>query len=1109
MNKKTPCLIKAVTKNLLLGFIVQFLLLTTLMAIDTKAQAKSIDEIFIKLTKKEIPIKEVFSSVETRTPYVFVYPDDLLHQENTISLKGERQSVYDLLADIAKDANLKFKQVNNAIYVGEASGGERPGSIPVEVERIEVKGRVTDQKGSGIPGATVLIEGTTIGTATDIDGNFTIEAPEESVLMISFIGYKTQRVIVGNQTTINVIMEEDLSSLDEVVVVGYGTQKKVNLTGAVSTVTSAEIVNQPVGQTSMALQGITPGVTVTQRSGQPGSDGGTIRIRGIGTLTGGGQGPLIMVDGVETNLNNVDPNEIESISILKDASSAAIYGARAAGGVVLVTTKRGVEGVRVNYNMYAGYQVPTALPDIVGALDHMMLVNEAYTNIGNTAPYMEAFLEEYRAGMPSDRYPDTDWQELTMSNSAFMHNHNISINAGSERTKLFGSISYLEQDGIIPNTDFNRINIRFNSDIKVTDQLTASTDIFLRRTVQNQPSNGTGYVFHWMRRIPATEVGVLSNGRYGEGWNGDHPLARAKDGGLDTNESLDAVLNFRLDYRFTDWLSAEVMYAPKLWNPHSKVFSNITQTYARDGVTPTHFVPQRNSLSERYDREFYNNLRAIVTVDKTINDTHTIGFTGGFQQEDQSIRWISARREVFPLPDYQQINAGNRANELTGGSASHWALRSLFGRATYNYKERYLFEANVRRDGSSRFAEGNRFGVFPSFSAGWRISEEAFMENATFIDQLKLRASWGQLGNQNIGLYPYASFMVMGGSGQDYVFNNANAPGAALNAMANPDIRWETSESTDVGLEFNLWEKLDFSFDYYYRLTKDILLPLNIPLTLGLDAPYQNAGTVENRGYDMMVNYRNRIGQVNYSVMVNFSDVKNNILDMKGIENTGRTVNREGSPIGSFFGYVADGLFQSQEEVDNHATQFGNVGPGDIKYRDLNNDGIINDRDQTVIGSPIPRYTYGARLNADYKGIDISIFVQGVGKADGYLYGQGIMPFFLGGTVQEQHKDRWTPDNPDASYPRLAWNQTNNEQTSSFWMKSAAYTRLQNLQIGYTFPNGLMESIKIQNLRIYVSGRNLLTFDNFYEGYDPEAPVSDGGWYPQMKSYTVGLNVNF
>jgi len=705
-----------VSKNLLYGFIIQCLFLTTLMATDTKAQIKSIDETFIKLARQETKITDVFSRLETRTDYFFVYPDDLLLNKKSISLEGKRKSVYEILLEIAKDSNLKFKQVNNAIYVGEVKRGEKSERIPIAIELAEIKGKVTDQNGTGIPGATVIIEGTNTGTATDIDGNFSLEVPEGAVLMISFIGYQTQRITIGNQTTFNVIMAEDLSSLDEVVVVGYGTQKKVNLTGAVSTISSAEIVNQPVGQTSMALQGIAPGVTVTQRSGQPGSDGGIIRIRGVGTL--GERDPLIMVDGVETNLNNVDPNEIESISILKDASSAAIYGARAANGVVLVTTKRGVEGVRVNYNMYAGYQVPTALPDIVGALDHMILTNEAYTNIGNTPQYTEAFIEEYRAGMPSDRYPDTDWQKLTMSNSSFMHNHNISINAGSEKTKLFGSVSFMEQGGIIPNTDFKRINIRLNSDIKITEKLTASSDIFLRRTVQNEPSSGTDYVFHWMRRIPATEVGVLSNGRYGEGWNGDHPLARAKDGGLRTTESLDAVLNFRLDYKLTDWLSAEVMYAPKFWNPHVKNFSNITQTYARDGVTPTHFIPQRNSLTERFDRELYNNLRAIVTVDKTISDSHTIGFTGGFQQEDQINKWISARREVFPLPDYQQINAGNRANELTGGSASHWALSSLFGRATYNFRERYLFEANVRRDGSSRFANGNRFGVFPSFSAG-------------------------------------------------------------------------------------------------------------------------------------------------------------------------------------------------------------------------------------------------------------------------------------------------------------------------------------------------------------------------------------------------------
>lgn len=1107
MKKSLLHLIKMGSKNILYGLLLQCCFFTTLMAADTKAQVKSIEETFVRLEKKEIEIIELFNTLEKKTEFRFVYSDDLLLNQQSIALEGKRRSVYEILAEIARNHQLKFKQVNNSIYVGKSEEPNASTRIPIEIEFIQISGKVTDQNGAGIPGATVLIEGSSTGTATDIEGAFSLDAPEGSVLLISFIGYQTQRVTVGNQTAVNIVLQEDLSSLDEVVVVGYGTQKKVNLTGAVSTVSSADIINQPVGQTSMALQGIAPGVTVTQKSGQPGSDGGTIRIRGLGTI--GDQNPLIMVDGVETNLNNVDPNEIESISILKDASSAAIYGARAANGVVLVTTKRGVEGVRVNYNMYAGYQVPTALPEIVGALDHMMLTNEAYTNIGNTPKYTEEYIQEYRAGMPSDQYPNTDWQQLSMSNSAFMHNHNISINAGSERTKLFGSVSYMEQDGIIPNTDFNRVNIRLNSDITINDRLTASSDIFLRRTVQNQPSNGTAYVFHWMRRIPATEVGILSNGRYGEGWNGDHPLARAKDGGLNTVEALDAILNFRLDYKITDWLSAEVMYAPKFWNPHAKVFSNITQTYARDGVTPTHFIPQRNSLSERFDREMYNNFRAIVTADKTIKEAHTIGFTGGFQQEDQINKWISARREVFPLPEYQQINSGNRANELTGGSATQWALRSLFGRVTYNYRERYLFEANVRRDGSSRFAKGNHFGVFPSFSAGWRISEEAFMKNVTMVDQLKLRASWGQLGNQNIGLYPYASFMVLGGADQDYVFNNANSPGAALNSMANPDIRWETSESTDVGLEFNLFGKLDVSLDYYYRLTKDILLPLNIPLTLGLGAPYQNAGTVENKGFDFMMNYRNRVGEFNYGVMVNLSDVKNNILDMKGIENTGRTVNREGSPIGSFFGYVAEGLFQSQEEVDNHATQFGDIGPGDIKYKDLNNDGVINDRDQTVIGSPIPRYTFGARFNADYKGFDFSLFLQGVGKADGYLFGQGIMPFYEGGTVQEQHKDRWTPDNPNAYYPRLAWNQTNNVQTSSFWMKNAAYMRLQNLQIGYTFPKTMTESIKIQNLRIYVSGRNLLTFDNFYEGYDPEAPVSNGGWYPQMTSYTVGLNVNF
>ena len=1108
MKRKLLYLIKMVSKNLLYGLLLQCLFMTTLAAHEINAQIRPIDKSYIKLKKVQWDLKEIFRKVEHSTDYQFVLPEEILDNNPNLNLKNKRQSVNDLLMDIALAADLKFKQVDNSIYVAKGNYQDGRGKIEISIEERPIKGRVVDTDGQGIPGATVLVQGTNIGTVTDIDGNFSFEVPDNAVLIFSFIGYQQQVVSVGNRDEINVTMTEDLSSLDEVVVVGYGTQKKVNLTGAVSSINSKEIVNQPVGQTSMALQGIAPGVTVTQRSGQPGSDGGSIRIRGVGTL--GDSNPLVMVDGIETSLNNVDPNEIESISILKDASSAAIYGARAANGVVLITTKRGVEGVRVNYNMYAGFQVPTQLPDIVGAIDHMEMANEAFTNIGNDPQYTEEFIAAYKAGMPSDQYPDTDWQGITMSNSAFMQNHNLSINAGSEKSKLFASVSYLDQEGIIPNTSFNRFNLRLNSDINVSERLTLSTDIFLRRAFKEQPSSGTGYVFHWMRRIPSNEVGILSNGRYGEGWNGDHPLARAKDGGLNTNESLDAILNFRLNYKISEGLNAEIMYAPKFWNPHSKVFSNITQTYARDGVTPTHFVPQRNSLSESYTREWYNNLRAIVTYDKSFNEIHTIGVTAGYQQEDQTNAWISAYREVFPLPQYEQINAGNRANERTGGAASHWALQSVFGRVTYNYDERYLLEGNVRRDASSRFAEGNRSGVFPSFSAGWRISEEGFMEQySSLIDHLKLRASWGQLGNQNIGLYPFAAFMALGGGAQDYTFGGANAPGAALNSMANSSIQWETTETTDVGLEFNLWGKLDVSADYYVRRTKDILLALNIPQTLGLSAPFQNAGEVMNKGYELMVNYRNKVGELNYSIMLNYSDVRNEIIDMRGIENTGLTVNREGYPIGSFFGYVDQGLFQSQEEVDNHADQFGNIAPGDIKYKDIDGDGMINDRDLDVIGSPIPRHTFGARFNADYKGFDLSIFLQGVGKADGYLYGQGIMPFYLGGTVQEQHKDRWTPTNTDAAYPRLAWNQTNNEQNSSFWMRNAAYLRGQNIQVGYTFSEEVLDPLNINGLRVYLSGRNLFTIHDFYEGYDPEAPVSSGGWYPQMATYTMGLNVNF
>src|SRR5690625_743232 len=770
---------------------------------------------------------------------------DLSHP---VSIKADNAAFFDVLNQLIEGTGLEYLVSPNKNTLVIRSGRE-------ETEELQqtVTGRVTDaQTGEALPGVNVVLVGSEeatgniIGTQSNLDGDYSINVPEGlEILAFTYIGYQRLEVEIGGRTEIDIQLQQDIQMLDDVVVVGYGVQRQETLTGSVTSIPTTEFTQNHVGQTGAALQGLAPGVTVTQRSGQPGGDGGQIRIRGIGTL--GNSNPLIIIDGVESSLNNVNPDEIENISILKDAASASIYGSRAANGVILITTKRGIDGFSLTYSGSTGWQQPTDLPEIVGAVDHMMMTNEAYTNIGRKPLYYDKFIETYRRESPSDRYPDTDWQKLTLFDSSFLHDHSIGINAGSENIRTYTSLSYSDHGGIIPNTDFKRYSLRVNSDINITDKLSSSVDIYLRNTVTNQPSNGTGYVFHWMRRIPANEAGVLSDGSYGEGWNGDHPLARARDGGLRTVETMDGILNLKLNYDVTDWLSADIMYAPKYYEPHTKQFNAITQTYQWDG-TPSYSIPSRSSLSERFDRQWVNNLLSTVTFDREIFNNQQLTALLGFQQEDQRTRWISAYRADFVLPDYTEINAGSRNNEQAQGSGSHWALRSVFGRINYNFNDTYLFEVNARYDGSSRFSEGNRYALFPSFSVGWNVSEESFFQGMNDIFQmLKVRASWGRLGNQNIGLYPYASFVSVGGS--NYVFNNDIASGASLNSMANPNIRWETTETFDIGVDINLFGTLDITADYYNKETRDILLQLDMPRALGLNPPYQNACIVENRGW--------------------------------------------------------------------------------------------------------------------------------------------------------------------------------------------------------------------------------------------------------------------
>lgn len=1073
-----------------------------------QVSANSFSQTRLNLKFENATLESVFSKIEANSEYSIFYKNELIRNSKDISGEYNNASVTEILDQVLKYENLSYTIKGKLIMI-----------VPKDKENTElngqqsksVSGKVTDLSGASLPGVSVVVKGTTTGVITDIDGKFTLsKVPENGILQFSFVGMKLQEISVAGKSLINVTLDEETVGVDEVVVVGYGTQKKVNLTGAITSVSGKDLARRQVSQSSMLLQGVAPGVVVTQRSGQPGRDAGTISIRGKTTM--GDNNPLILVDGIEMGINNIDPSMIESVSVLKDAASSSIYGSRAANGVILVTTKRAdQERMSISYNSYIGFQRPTNLPNMVGAIDHMQLTNEAYVNTGKSPLYSDAYIQEYRENMATnpDKYPDTDWYDKVLNTNGFMQNHFLTMMGGTQKAKVAVSMGYLDQNGIMANTGYKRYTIRFNTDLQLTKSFSAQVDAHIMQSKILEPSRGTADAIHWAGRIPANQVGVLSNGEWGEGWNGDNPIAFTQDGGVRKEEAPSVTLNIILKYKPTKWLAMDVAYSPNYWQSSSSSFSKIVQTYRWDG-TASYMSPQKSSLSATNNRNLTNNLRSTITLNKAYGN-HDVKALLGYQQEDYRNDGITGYREVFAFPDYPVLNSGGELNQKSYGWASEWALKSFFGRLNYSYLDKYLFEGNFRYDGSSRFVGSRKWGIFPSFSAGWRISEEPFFAILKDkISNLKLRASWGKLGNQNIGSYPFSSDVNLG---LKYVFDKQVVSGAGLTSLANTEISWETTTSSNVGLDITFLKKINVTAEYYYKKTDDILLYLDIPKIIGLSAPAQNAGVIENRGWDLGISYSDWDHKFKYEIGVNVSDVKNKILDLKGVNTTGVTVNHEGYPMYSLYGLKADGFITEADfdeaGVYKYAKQFGNIAPGDIKYVDLNDDKIINSNDYTIIGQTLPRYTFGFNFNSKYKDFDFSFFLQGVGKADGLLRDQGIMPFVMGGTVQEQHKDRWTPENRNATFPRFAFNETNNEQTSSFWMRDASYVRLKNVQVGYTLNKRISDKIKAQQVHIYFSGQNLLTIDKFWDGYDVEAPVGNGGYYPQMKTYSLGIDVKF
>lgn len=1002
-------------------------------------------------------------------------------------------------------------------------------SVQLLFAQTTITGKVTDSNQESLPGVSVVVKGTTVGTVTQIDGNFSLSVPENAqTIVFSFIGMKTAEEEINGRSTIDITMEDESIGVDEVVVVGYGTQKKANLTGAVSAVDFTELESRPAANTATLLQGQMSGVQVSNFSNQPGNDNPQIRIRGIGTFNAG-QEPLVIVDGVETSLTQIPASDIENVSVLKDASSAAIYGVRAANGVILVTTKRGKGGkptVRVNQSF--AWQKPLVEPDFVDSWDYAFLQNLDLTEQGQDPLFADEHIQALRNGNDLDQWSNTNWFD-EMYRTAPMNTTYMSVSGSKENVRYMFSSEYLNQEGTMINTGQKRYNFRSNIDVDISDRVTIGMNISgnkqdVTETLSSaSASNSDGDLNYIIRRFANPTVPVkYSSGDWGQ-VNGLYYLPGSTVGGIrNPVEFANRGENGVEKYNFVGKLYADIeLFKNFHYRPN---FSYVYNSSLRSKFTPTFdtFDKDGNVIGESiHNRQENNNqttkrsqIENIVTYDLTLNDQHKISLLGGQSAQLYRLDYFGGSVEDFPNNEIHVLDGGIN-NKDVSGYARELALNSYFGRLNYGFADKYLFELNYRYDGTSRMSADNRWGGFPSLSGGWVASNEDFLGDLGPVSFLKIRGSWGQLGNQNIGgsnFYPYAQTIS---TGQNYLWAGYIAPGVAVNSLANANLTWETTTITDIGVDLNLFKnKVQIVADWFDKTSTDILVRLPIPITMGnVSAPFQNVGEVQNRGWELDVKYQDSFSDVNVFGGFNLSHVSNEVIDYGGLETiSGNAIVREGEPIGSYYAYKADGYYQTQAELDEAPQQFGKpLRMGDVKLIDISGpDGIPDgkitaDYDRTIIGNPFPELQYSFNLGANYKGFDVYAFFQGVEGIERYYWYNTE----TSGTFTQVAMDYWTEDNRDAVTPRWG-NLGNNSTYSSFYLRDASYLRLKNVEVGYTLPKNLTQKVKIENARIYLSGINLLTWTQ-EDDYDPEKKTNDdrNRDYPQSKVYSIGLNITF
>ena len=1101
---------------------------------------KVVAQVNVKIDR--LPLKEALVEVEKQSGYSFFYSNMLPNQDAVVSVRATGSSIESVMDELLKGLGIKYEvKPDKQITLTEKTltPKETSSTRPVKV----VSGTVVDASGLPVIGAGVLIEGTSTGAVTDENGKYSIEVPSgDSILEFSCMGYQTLKVSLDGRRVMDVTLREDTQFLDEVVVVGYGTQKKVNLTGSVSMVGSDEISARPISSVSSGLQGLLPGVTVVNPNGQPGESNTTIRVRGIGTI--GNANPLILIDGVEGDISAINPEDIESVSVLKDAASASIYGSRAANGVLLVTTKKVNKAsdskARVSLGAYFGLQTPTRLPQMCDAIEFMTLDNEARQNVGTSPAWTEDQFAKVRDNTDPNFFANTDWLSQVLNKFAPQQNYNVTLSGSLGSSGYMLSYRYFDQKGLTvgSSTGEKRHNVRFKMDTKLLDRVTLSSNLsYTSRKVTspvNSLTSGGGAIYTAMRIAPNAPV-KYTDGTWAYGGGNTNPVAVLNDGGRSVTSTDEFSLLEVLKVDILKGWDVSATYNLTSSNGLREILKKtITFNNPEDGSSYVYAQP--NTLKNIDIRNLQQTFILQTNFDFTFGKHNLSGVVGMSQEWYKGTSFSASRNNLITEQD-PALNLGDASTMSNDASSSRWALRSGFGRISYNYDERYLLEANLRYDLSSRFHKSNRGGWFPSVSAGWRLSEERWMQFAKPVfDNIKIRASWGMLGNQYVGSseYPYLSVLKSFNSEVSLIGANATT-GYAQSTLANPNLSWEQIKMFDVGLDLAmLGNRLTFSFDWYDKDTEGILLQLNYPAQIGAKPSEQNAGKVNNKGWEIDLGWREQRGDFFYGIGFNLSDVKNKIVDLAGNapDLSGYQIRMVGYSIDAFYGYVADGLmspedFKISDPVNNNYSLpkipviLGNdYQPGDIKYKDISGpDGIPDGRitpeyDKVVLGSNIPRYTYSIRGDFGWKGIDFSFVIQGVGKCDGYLEGSARHAFQdMAAYPQKVHLDRYnvvTNPNLNASYPRLTYNTSFNQSTfSTYWMEDASYMRLKNIQLGYTFPEKWMKKARIDKLRIYLSADNLFTVSKYFYAYDPETPVSKGGYYPQVKTFVIGLNLNF